>query len=652
LLYAQNIQPKKEGLPADRARKFQEFCRRLDPAIWTPAIGTLACALPLLLLFDLRSVFYYDWFNHLWIIEYFGEYFRRHGRPPSVLSTENLVGIAMPLFYGGKFYWFAGMLSSFLGSAMAFRLIAFCSLMIQFWQVERAARFANGRRIISLTVATVVSWAIYPLTNLYNRSALTEFIAVLFLTSSVCSLFVLLLRNSRGYRSYGSAVSVGLFYAIAAATHPLTGVFGAVLIACVGVCFLFSHRKAWLAGVGLTNGLLIAGVLGPWFYVLARFSAWIPANDHSANQTMFRHTGFFPDNIDNILSLVFPAALDARTLYYGPKILATPYLDAQMNMPLVLLGSAFAYFWIRFGRGERERSDPCLQGVTAVSVLLFVLFLSVAIHPGLSRYFGGFFDILQFPYRLTTYLNLAALTLFLGASALWRNTARGRFFEDKEKIVVALALGMSSLGLVTKLLHANAVRYVDPYADLVRFAALDELPTVLDASQHWTPATERSSPALGYLPTTFYSHSQYMVRKGYVSVKPVRFKDQREVRFNPALVKDFGNPAPVAITLPGPTLVVTNVQPFPWNEIRVNGRPKSPLELVAMPVDWVAAKGRPGVLALPLEAGQYLIEYRFHPSKTWSNLQELSFGVLGLWFLVWLLVIVGARRSVSALGER
>jgi hypothetical protein len=31
--------------------------------------SVLVCALPLSLLFDLRSVFTFDWFNHLWMIE-------------------------------------------------------------------------------------------------------------------------------------------------------------------------------------------------------------------------------------------------------------------------------------------------------------------------------------------------------------------------------------------------------------------------------------------------------------------------------------------------------------------------------------------------------------------------------------------------------
>jgi hypothetical protein len=67
-----------------------------------------------------------------WIIEYFGEYIRRHGSVPRTLVTKELVGIAMPIFYGGKFYAASGVISSFLGSAIAFRIVAFLAVFTQF----------------------------------------------------------------------------------------------------------------------------------------------------------------------------------------------------------------------------------------------------------------------------------------------------------------------------------------------------------------------------------------------------------------------------------------------------------------------------------------------------------------------------------------
>ena len=105
-------------------------------------------------------------------------------------------------------------------------MVAFGSMFIQFYHIERAARGLHVRRIFSFPVAMMITWAVYPLTNLYNRSALTEFVAVAFLNASVASLFVLIMKVSRAERSRYDMVAFGLLYLISALIHPLTALFG------------------------------------------------------------------------------------------------------------------------------------------------------------------------------------------------------------------------------------------------------------------------------------------------------------------------------------------------------------------------------------------------------------------------------------------
>jgi hypothetical protein len=625
-------------LSKHRIQRCHEVYTTARPIIWWGTISALICGLPLLLLLDSRSVFNFDWFNHLWMIEYFGEYIRRHGTPPAVLATENLVGITMPMFYAGKFYSFTGIVSAFLGSAIAFRIVAFCSLMIQFWHSERAAQYACGNKAISMTVATVISWAIYPITNLYNRSALTEFIAVIYLNAAVCCLFVLLLRHSRGEKSYYDAVAIGFFYSISAVTHPLTAAFGAAFLLSIGACFLFYTNRKWFFGVGLINATLVAGVLGSWMYLLHRYSSWLQINDLSTNRKYFREQYFFPGSVDNLWSLLSPVALDLRTLQNGVKDVSTPFLDAQINLPLLLIGIALVGVRITSKRGSFGKSQLSLLPMMVVSVFLFGLALSVAINPNLSAYLGGYFDILQFSYRLTTYLNLAALTFLLAIAGSLRNLSFScrRTLATREAIVLGVSLGVSFSGLVTKLIHANAARFVDPHTDFVRLAHLEHLTAMLDPKRCWVPLLGRSPAMLRILPTTFYSHSMYMVREGFSSVRPPGFSEETNMRFLPAAGKQFGYVAPAKIALKNPTYVVTNVQPFPWNQIFVNGRQQKNGNLVATTSDWAASWTRAGVLALPLEAGEYTIEYRFRPAKIWRVLDDLSYGVLVVWSIVWI----------------
>ena len=144
-------------------------------------IGLLASFLASALLLDLRSTFYVDWNNHLWLIEYFGASIK-HLCIPDMVNTKQLIGIPNTLFYGQKFYALAGMFSAFLGSAVTVRIMVLMVFLLQFFQVYRAAMKAGAARNISIGIAVMMTWAIYPLTNLYNRSALTEFFAVAFLT--------------------------------------------------------------------------------------------------------------------------------------------------------------------------------------------------------------------------------------------------------------------------------------------------------------------------------------------------------------------------------------------------------------------------------------------------------------------------------------
>ena len=187
-------------------------------------------------------------------------------------------------------------------------------VLIQFWQVERAVFSASQNKSVSFAVATLISWAIYPLTNLYNRSAVTEFIAVAFLNAAVASLFVLVLRLSSSKKSYYDAVAFGFLYAVSALSHPLTALFGGVFLILVGLAAWFALRNRWLALVGFFNLAMIALILSPWCYVLHRFGRSLPIARKSLSKMIFRKIGFFPDSIDNLWSRLSPVPVDSRSL--------------------------------------------------------------------------------------------------------------------------------------------------------------------------------------------------------------------------------------------------------------------------------------------------------------------------------------------------
>ena len=68
--------------------------------------------------------FYIDWWNHLWMTNYFGVYYEQNSVFPLVINTNNFGGIGnpIPLFYGYLFYPFFVWISSLLNADMVLRL--------------------------------------------------------------------------------------------------------------------------------------------------------------------------------------------------------------------------------------------------------------------------------------------------------------------------------------------------------------------------------------------------------------------------------------------------------------------------------------------------------------------------------------------------
>src|SRR5438067_910842 len=146
---------------------------------------TIAVLLPCRFLWPLRANFTADWYNHKWAIGYFGEYFRRHWALPEVFNSTQWGGIPAPIFYGNLAYLVLGLLGSVLTSGTVIRLLAILLFAAQYYCVARALQQLQTPRWFASAVACLVIWATYPLTNLFNRNALMEFLATALL---VCSL--------------------------------------------------------------------------------------------------------------------------------------------------------------------------------------------------------------------------------------------------------------------------------------------------------------------------------------------------------------------------------------------------------------------------------------------------------------------------------
>jgi len=495
-------------------------------------IGVLASLLASVILFNFSSVFSGDWNNHLWLIEYFGESIK-HWCFPLMVNTKQLVGMPFTLFYAQKFYTLAGILSAFLGSAVTVRIMVLMVFLLQFFQVYRAAMKAGAPAKISIFIAVMMTWAIYPLTNLYNRSALTEFFAVAFLTCSLASFLCVVLNDRDKPVSKYDIIATGLFFSLAAMTHALTALFGGLFLGILGLTALIFCEKArrlWLLTYFSMTAFFSGLVLSPWIYLLYQFK----------DKLSIAKSPFLEIEDPNILSILSPFPFDFRSLQKGVEYVSTPYLDTQLVLPLLILIAAFIYIGLR-DKSAKLSISVCERAFIGACVGILMISLIMLVFPAASGWFGGFFKTLQYAYRLTSYVNLSILVVVIILAG-----RVGRVHVNSQQVInvcLAFCIGISLSALVLKLVHASAI--VQPST-----AANKEL---------WAPLPFGSNRHLAELPESFYGTTDYSVINGLApdtvsGLVPVAFKYFRVLDGT-----RFGQIEDLTVNLTQPSLVITNV---------------------------------------------------------------------------------------------
>ena len=296
-----------------------------------PIVGAIAVLFPLSLLLNVNAGFYVDWYNHLWLIGYYGQYFSVYHRMPLTINTHYLLLLAYPTFYGHLFYSVLGLISSLTGPNLAIRL-GFATLWaLMFWLIYRVTIEFSQDRLISLTLGCLVCWAIYPLTNLYNRSALTEVFATELMVCTLCSaLLMIVLPETRSKISY--MLLTGFTFALSS-EHPITLFFSIVFLGpmlLVMAIAWFKYQKqdiVPLTIIAFVLAIMIFLVLAPWAYAILLFKNQLGVLNSGGSGVDFIGENLFTH------FMLFP--FDYRSLLAGLNV-STPYLDSQMNVPLLL----------------------------------------------------------------------------------------------------------------------------------------------------------------------------------------------------------------------------------------------------------------------------------------------------------------------------
>lgn len=561
----------------------------LNKTSWLSIIPLLPITLALVPLFPLlflNTGFYIDWENHFWTVGYFSEYIRQHGSVPVFINATQLSGMPQPVFYGYLFYPFLGTIALLLGPNLALRLSMFLLWCVQFFTVKKTVHFFGGDRNTSLFVACCFNWSTYALTNLYNRSALTEFFGTGFFVIAVCLLLIFLhQKTEKGLLKDG--IAFGWVFCLCIGSHPITAMVGVPFLFILVVLALYKTppflmtQKKFMILSGVTLAAFI--VVFPWIYAVLKFQKdlFLVRNFHSVIG--------YKDSIDSAFVRFFPLPLDIRSVEQGVMAVAAPYLEAQLAIPLLVFAFALVHSSGSFFEKTRSKNKTLLK----VGVALFFLFTLLSLSPRLCNHLPSWFANVQFSYRLVTYANMSIFLMVLAGLSKPESLTKGVLS------VRSFCWGLAFAGLCLKLVHSFPISH----------PMLVEKFTTL-----WHPRD-------------YYGYKDYIVETWGPKVLHPDEKQPIPVFVieSPVPVGEgshFGNLEPLTFTAKTVGLYQTSYSPFPWVSLELNGVP-------VKNEDMSFYKGR--ICVSIQKPGTYTLVIKPQPNPIWLGSRKVSFLLLVLW---------------------
>jgi hypothetical protein len=585
----------------------------------------IAALLPCIPLLNPEANFFkWDWISHQWAIGYFGEYLRSNLTFPAVLTSTLNVGVPNPIFYGYLFYPLLGSVATGVQAGISIRLFVALLFLLQFfwtkWALEQILskeRASNERdcTLIIFTICCLVNWTIYPLTNLYSRSALPEFFAVGSLTCAILAWACYVYSDRSEEKRPLFVWSFLLFAMLAAGYHAITALFSILVL---GLLVVVGHHRfdrsgyrsllksAWLPAVLTLIALL------PLLYVIINYS--FRTGIGLANRIIT-----FPNDIDWWFNRFYPLALDPRMfaeIRSGIGEAFVSYLDAQINMPMLMLWLGLAVMAVTNGQhriGVRRGLVPL-----GVPVLAFVFFSALSLSHEIYDYLPSFFQRVQFAYRFTAYQNLC---LLLGVIVLLSSIGSATVASDRRiRTLCFVCLTLSAAGLATKLEHAFFARN-------------------LDNSSRIVPTSDQRK-ALIVQPREYYGMYDYLIPGLYPDLDGSESAGSTQKFFSVLSSGQFGGVEPMIVEYPTTTWIRTQVMGFPWNRLLLDGQMVDVRDMRL----WSATTARPPhAVAIKVPAGRHELRYAFTPDAIWSVLRLSSAAALMVFALGYAFQYFGGR---------
>jgi hypothetical protein len=398
---------------------------------WLIPVG-IAFGLLYPILFSDRS-FATDWGNHMWLIHMQGLDIKGLGEPGYYLHSG--LGFFYPYFafYGGTMYAALGLVSLAANPEFAMLVAYAAAIAANFGGWTWIARQAGIDGWWAMLPGALAVTAPYAVTNMYGRGDLPEVIA----TSTIPLVAASALACVREERlRYWSAAAFVVSVAVLTGTHALTLIWGTTFLLLCAALLVASDWRGARARARRGLRLVWLGALG------IGINAWILV-PLILYHTRLRERGPDPLGYLNVTdhSQLFSIFRDSA----GLNLAATADLNAQLPVLALLWALAFGLvFWPLLNRVHRR------LGVGLLAIL--AAFVALILSPSLIERLPETWRYIQFPYRLVTYADLAAIGLVtLALAAMRRAGAPGR-------VAVWLLAAVAAFSFVLALRQNSQVR--------------------------------------------------------------------------------------------------------------------------------------------------------------------------------------------------
>jgi hypothetical protein len=335
-------------------------------------------------------------------------------------------------------------------------------------------------------------------------------------------------------------------------------------------------------------------ILSPWLNALSLLS-----KDLLVSGTLrgpLRYGGV----IDEWWVRLFPLPLDVRSLFdgVGPP---TPYLDAQINLPL-LLACLFVAFWTK---AHHRKIFWFL-----LSAFLFLFLVSVGLIP--THVASSIFNKIQLLYRLVTFQNIILMCLFVFlAPQLSRLNSSN---SSKFRVLLTVLLTMSAMAVLERLVHAYPIQLEGKKFGYSEFLVEEDFL---------------------HLPKSLYGEYDYIALKYFRKNESATDPKLTDKNFELGSGADFGNVKPIQLGPKDLGWYHSNVHAFPWNKIYYNEKEES--EPVSAWYKLVFSHTTPS---------QKIASYKFVPDPKWEILRVVGGSVFILFLFMGAFVFYRLKNEV------